>query len=100
MGLPLTRTTVPLPGVQSTLKLSPGSSFFLAAKISPMRMVPGMDLTNSSRGALSCMPRVNSLPSSLASISRSITTWMRLGPGAASTASVLAALAVRYRPAV
>ena len=99
-ALPLTSTVVPTPGTQSTEKLSPATSFFLAEKISAMRSVPGMDMLNSSRGALSCMPRVKSLPNSLASMSRSITTCIRLGPGAASTASGVPALLPRYSPAV
>ena len=49
----------------------------------------------SPRGELSSTPRVNSLPSSLASMSRSIVTVTRLGPGSASTASVVSAFLPR-----
>ena len=91
--------TVPVPGSQSIENDSPVSSFFRAEKMSLIFMVPAMDFENSSRGALSCMPRVNSLPSSLPSMSRSMTICMRFGPGAASTASGVVALAFRYRAA-
>ena len=94
-GLPLTSTVVPVPGTQSTEKLSPATSFLRAEKMSAMRSVPGMDLLNSSLGALSCMPRVNKRPNSLASMSRCMTTCSRFGPGAASTASGVVALVPR-----
>jgi len=97
-GVPLTRTTVPLPGIQSTPKLSPGRSFLREEKMSAMRIVPGIDLLKSSFEALSCMPRVKRRPSSLASISRSITTCMRLGPGVASTCSGRAGLRGEVQP--
>jgi len=99
-GSPFTSTTVPTPGTQSTEKLSPATSFLRVEKMSAMRSVPGIDLLKVSFGALSCMPRVKSLPSSLALISRSITTCRCLGPAAASTAAGVAAWLARYRPAV
>ena len=73
---------------------------FLAENTSAILIVPGMIFAKSSRGMLSCMPLVNSLPSSVASMSRSITTCTRFGPAIASAASGVEALPCRYRPAV
>ncbi|MCY1559855.1 hypothetical protein D9M68_969320 [compost metagenome] len=82
------------------MKLSPLLSFLWVAKIWLMRSTPGMSLEKAARSMLSSMPRENSLPSSAASMSRSMVMAMRLGPGSASTASGVSALALRYRPAV
>ena len=64
-ALRLISTVVSTPGTRSSERLSPASSFFLAEKMSALRSVLGMDLLNPSRGALSCMPRVKSLPNAV-----------------------------------
>jgi hypothetical protein len=92
--------TVPVPGTQSMRKLSPALSFFTSEKIWLMRITPGMSEENRALSMLSSMPRENILPSSEASMSRSMVTFIRLGPGAASTSSGVPAFLLRYRPAV
>ncbi|MNT52789.1 hypothetical protein D3C72_1898290 [compost metagenome] len=49
---------------------------------------------------LSSMPRENSLPSSVESISRSMVMLMRLGPFRAMISAGVEAFFSRYRPAV
>ncbi|MNR63920.1 hypothetical protein D3C85_1863880 [compost metagenome] len=65
-----------------------------------MRSTPGMSLENAARSMLSSMPRENSLPSSVESISRSMVMLMRLGPLSAATSCVEPAFLSRYSPAV
>jgi hypothetical protein len=96
----LTVSTVPVPGTQSSTKVSPASSFLWSVNTWLMRITPGISLENALRSMLSSMPRENSLPNSAESMSRSMVMVMRLGPGAASTCSVVVAFWPRYRPAV
>ena len=94
-GWPLTVITVPIPGTQSMLNCSPGSSFLWTEKICPMRTTLGISLENAALSMLSSMPRANSLPSSPESISRSIVMATRLAPGSAMTSCAVLALAGR-----
>lgn len=59
-----------------------------------------MRLTISLLGELSSTPLVKSLPSSFASMSRSMVMATRLGPGAARASSVVDTFLPTYRPAV
>ena len=98
--LPLTVSTVPVPGTQSSTKVSPSLSRLWSVNTWLMRITPGMSLEKAERSMLSSMPRENSLPSSPESMSRSMVMVRRLGPGAANTPSVVVAFWLRYRPAV
>ena len=82
-GTPFTVTCVPVPGSQSTTNCSPAMSFLCSEKIWLMRSTPGISLEKAALSMLSSIPRENSLPSSVESMSRSMVTLMRLGPRSA-----------------
>ena len=65
-----------------------------------MRSTPGTMRENAARSMLSSMPRENSLPSSVESISRSMVMLRRLGPRWLATSCGVEAFFSRYRPAV
>ena len=72
VGRGILRSIMLVPGTQSMVKVSPGLNCFCSEKIPLMRSRPGINWDISFFGELSSTPRVKSLPSSLASISRSI----------------------------
>ena len=86
-SLPLAQMLRPLAGSHSSAHTSPGAKDLLAAKISPILIIPGMILDISALLVLSSMPRVSNLPKSAELISRRKVIVRRLGPGAASSSS-------------
>ena len=84
-----------MPDVHSTANESPARRFLRLEPMSLMCIMPAIDFEKSSRDAFCSMPRVNSLPSSFASISRNIPICRWRGPLAASTASGVVAFALR-----
>ena len=98
-GWPLKAMTVPLPGIQSMVNVSPVWNFFCSVISWLIRVSAGASLATSSAPVLSAKPFMNCLLNSWLSTSRRNVRLMRLGPGAAKTSSGVAAFLPRYRPA-